>query len=373
MGIVEEVKDLVSKDQFEDALTLMTTNLLANKDNLEFLQIYGEILLETNNLEEGYNIFLQCCELDPTGEKGIEKYLYLGQIIGGRDGLNALDIAINQLTNQLNQSQQLDGSSANEIQFKHLVKKLNEALFAKIEIWMTDLCMEPEAETQCDEIIKYSLSIDNSNPETYSQLSSIRISQQQPDEAKEAITHSWELFKHKKEQLEKDHPEKSLNDNEEVKNAELVELIQPLLTLAKFSIELELYDLALEILWCVQDINDQILEIYYYESLCHLFKLKLQYSELNPHIKQEPEFDYREIDNGKIIESINPETYNDLRVSLTNGYKIINSQDDLEPQFSDSINELLNDFKGPLMSELMPPKVNYDDDDDDWEDEIEDN
>ena len=42
---------------------------------------------------------------------------------------------------------------------------------------MTDLCMEPEAESKCNELIDYSLQLDdNNNPESYSLLSSIRIS-----------------------------------------------------------------------------------------------------------------------------------------------------------------------------------------------------
>lgn len=369
MSIVEQVKALVAESQFEQALTVLTENLLANQNDLEYLQIYGEILLETNNLEEGYNIFIKCCEMDPTGEKGIEKFLYLGQIVGGQDGLQYLEIAINQLTTQLNQYQQ---ANTQDLQYKHLIKKLNESLFAKIEIWMTDLCMEPEAESQCDEIINYSLTIDSNNPETFSLLSSIRISQQRVEEAKEAISQSWELFKAKKTQIAEDQSANSSNIDEEVKNAELIELIQPLLTLAKFSIELEIYDLSLEVLLAIEDINDQIIEIYYYESLCHLFKLKLQYAQSNPNLLKDPEFDYRDINHLNINESIDAETYHDLKLSLTNGFKIIQTQDDLEPEFVESINQLLSDFKGPLMSELMPQKIN-DEDDGNWEDEIEDN
>lgn len=378
--VIDQAKELMAASEFDRAFALLTDKLVNNQDNLDYLQLYGELLLETNRLEDGYNVFLKCCELDPSGKHGIEKFLYLGQIIGGHDGIEYLNIAINQLTNQLNQFTCPAEGTEHAIQFNHLVKKLNEALFAKIEIWMTDLCMEPEAESQCDEIINYSLSIDNNNPETFSLLSSIRISQQRAEEAQEAVKHSWELFKNKKQLLDDDQQEESQgddndeNENEPVKNAELIELMQPLLTLTKFSIELELYDLALEILWAVQDINDQILEIYYYESLCHLFKLKYAFFQNNStQLQSDPEFDYRDISNLEIIEDVAPEIYHDLKVSLTNGYKITQSQDDLDPEFTNSINQLLSDFKGPLMSELMPQKVTaVDDNDNDWEDEIDD-
>ena len=55
---------------------------------------------------------------------------------------------------------------------------------------------------------------------------------------------------------------------------EYVDLIQPLITLSRYAIELEQYDIAIQISNNVQDINENILDSYYIESLANILKLK---------------------------------------------------------------------------------------------------
>lgn len=344
MTIIEEARYFLGKSQPEEALELMTAKLVENQSDLEYLQLYGEVLLENNAVEEAYDIFVKTCELDPNGDKGVEKFLYLGQIIGGNDGLQYLNTGLNKLN--VNYEQDPNDSKT--------IKKMLEGIFAEIEIWMTDLCMEPEAESKCNELIEYALKIDDSNPETYSLLSSIRISQQLNDDARTALLKSWELFKQKKEKAESE-----LTDDE--LNFEIIELIQPLMTVCKFAIELELYDIAIEITHVIQGINDQILEIYYYETISQLFKAKKALP------LQSKDQDYRELPNSQVDQ----DTAQEVKLILTNAYKLIQTLDDLDPEIVGSVNELLSEFGGPEMSELMPVKI--DDNDDDWEDEITEN
>ena len=169
---------------------------------------------------------------------------------------------------------------------------------------MTDLCMEPEAESKCNELIDYSLQLDdNNNPESYSLLSSIRISQQRTQEAIEALLKSWELFKLKKSKLEemannaKTDQQQEAEEEEEEEDVggnsgdsfeigmEYVDLIQPLITLSRYAIELEQYDIAIQISNNVQDINENILDSYYIESLANILKLKKFYIQMTKIIK----------------------------------------------------------------------------------------
>lgn len=339
-NLIDEVRYFLDNSQPQEALELITSQIIENQNDVEVLQLYGEVLLENNQVEEAYQILTKSCQMDPQAEKGVEKFLYLGQIIGGQDGMDYLDVGLNKL------NQQYESGSNSKV-----IKKLNEGIFAKIEIWMTDLCMEPEAESKCDELITYALKIDESNPETLSLLSSIRISQQRNDDAKDALVKSWDSFKQRLETA------KSQLTNDEV-NFELIELIQPLITLIKFSIELELYDMAIEACQATQDINDQILDVYYYETISTLFKAKQPLGT--------SDVDYRELPN----KSVDEETKSDVKLILTNAYKIIQTSDDLDPEMVGSINELLSEFGGPVMSELMPQR--FDDNDEGWEDEIED-
>lgn len=402
--IIAQARALLATSQPEKALEILSPHIQANSSSPEFLSILGETLLENNQLEEAYQVLTSACEIDPEANQGSEKFLYLGQIIGGQDGLNYINTGLNKLNEQLSFIQDtgnedvqtiLVGSGHNTLESlrKWIIKKLNSGIFASIEIWMTDLCMEEEAESKCNELIEFSLSIDPLNPEAYSQLSSIRISQQRNDEANEALNKGWDLFKAKKTKLEdfanlkRDQAAASVDTETEVDDEdafeigmEYVELIQPLITLSKFAIELEEYDTATDIASNVQDINDSVLDAIYIEAIANIFKAKkLGAANISQHANDDANVDYRDFEILKLRQTSddNEEITNllsEARLILTTGFKIINSDavDDYDPSVVEQVNDLLNQLGGPIMSELMPKRESEKDDEDvDWENEIE--
>ncbi|CAD1808167.1 hypothetical protein FOB58_001142 [Candida parapsilosis] len=386
--IIPQARGFLSTSQPEKALEILTPHIASNSSSPEFLAILGETLLENNELKQAYNVLIQACELDPDASLGVEKFLYLGQIIGGADGLNYINTGLNKLNEilaNINEGsvdeQELAKSVYRDVdEYKAwVIKKLNSGIFASIEIWMTDLCMEPEAESKCNELIDYSLSIDAENPESLSILSSIRISQQRQQEAVEALNKSWELFKLQKTKLEdfantKETKEGGSGNGEDAFEVglEYVELIQPLVTLSRYAIELEQYDTAIDIASNIQDINDSILDAFYIEALANLFKAK-QMSTAKIATNSDEFDDYRELEISQLKNT--PEIKQllaDSRLILTSAYKIVNSElgDENDPVLVQQVNELLNQLGGPIMSELMPKRENLDDEDVDWEAEI---
>lgn len=384
--IIADARALLQFSQAEKALELLTPNFESNSSSVAFLQIFGETLLENNDLENAYNVLIKACELDPTGDQGTEKFLYLGQIIGGSDGLKYLDNGLNKLSVQLNAINEDKGEDDNilvelskvyetkEQLQKYFIKKLNQGIFAKIEIWMTDLCMEPEAEDQCNDLIAYSLELDNQNPESLSLLSSIRISQQRVDEAKEALKTSWTLFQDKKTKLEEaannlqvDSEDKNQPDSFEV-GLEYMELIQPLLTLARFAIELELYEIAITISSNSQDINENILESYYYEALANILSAKqIAYKIQSSNVE-----DYRDLEIKELMESQNSDIkafIDEAKSALTQGYKITQTDSvDADPELIEQVLSLVDEVGGPIISELMPQRLEAEEEG--WEEEI---
>jgi tetratricopeptide (TPR) repeat protein len=384
--LIADARALLQFSQAEKALELLTPIFESNSCNVPFLQIFGETLLENNDLENAYNILIKACELDPTGDQGTEKFLYLGQIIGGSDGLKYLDNGLNKLSVQLNAINEDKGEDDNilvelskvyktkEQLQKYFIKKLNQGIFAKIEIWMTDLCMEPEAEDQCNDLIAYSLELDDQNPESLSLLSSIRISQQRVDEAKEALKTSWTLFQDKKTKLEEaannlqiDSEEKNQSDSFEV-GLEYMELIQPLLTLARFAIELELYEIAITISSNSQDINENILESYYYEALANILSAKqIAYKVQSSNVE-----DYRDLEIKELMKSQNSDIkafIDEAKSALTQGYKITQTDSvDADPELIDQVLSLVDEVGGPIISELMPQRLEAEEEG--WEEEI---
>ena len=393
--IISQARGFLATSQPEKALEILTPHIASNSQSPEFLAILGETLLENNELQEAYNVLIQACELDPEAALGVEKFLYLGQIIGGADGLNYINVGLNKLNDILatiaegnsgngpSQEELSKGGYKDVEEYKQwAIKKLNSGVFASIEIWMTDLCMEPEAESKCNELIDFSLSIDPNNPESLSILSSIRISQQRQQDAIEALMKSWELFKLQKTKLEdfankkEENGDNGSSDNDDAFEVgmEYVELIQPLVTLSRYAVELEQYDTAIDIASNIQDINDTILDAFYIEALSNLFKAKQISSTVDHTATANEEFDYRELEISQLKET--PEIKQllaDSRSTLTSAYKIINSELGVEndPVLIEQVNELLNQLGGPIMSELMPKRDNLDDEEEvNWEEEI---
>lgn len=372
---IHRARALLQSSQEQLALELLAPAAKQSPENPILLEVFGQALLEVNDVESAYDVLVKAVELDPEADHGVDKFLYLGQIIGGRDGCQYLDVAHAKLHTQLqkvaNNSQDdallvelAKQYTTSELLSQYLIKKLNQGIFAEIEIWMTDLCMEPEAEDQCDKLISHSLALDNTNPEALSLLALIRISQQRNDEARDALLRSWERFQEKKRNLEVNNAESG-----EEASFEYVELVQPLLGLARFAIELAMYGLVPSICSNVADINDNALDCFYYEALSHLLKAKLAYHEKHP-----SDEDYRELDTLTVAKSDDADiqiAIADARLALTQGYRVINSADAeaSDPDVMDQVNDMLLELGGPIMAELMPPRRN-DDDEEGWEDEI---
>lgn len=378
--IIGRARALLQSSQEGKAIELLTGEIAKDPENVRLLQVFGEALLEANDVETAYDVLQKACELDQQADLGVEKFLYLGQIVGGADGVSLINVAINRLDDQLKKllDDSVTDAATNDVLLKelaalytspeslkaYLISKINQGIFAEIEIWMTDLCMEPEAEQQCDQLISHSLALDSENPEALSLLALIRISQQRQSDAEVALQKSWTLFAQKKEHLENQQ-----NKEGDEATFEYIELTQPLLGLARFAIELAMYDLAPQIAAAVSDINDNCLDCFYLEALAYAFKAKLLYSQ-----QTAIEGDYRELDLAPILASTDENIQScvaDAKSALTQGYRVIHSADAeaLDLDLIDQVKEMLAAFGGPVMAELMPERPTGDDYEN-WEDEI---
>ncbi|CEP23765.1 TCI1 [Cyberlindnera jadinii] len=333
--LTEKCQDLIGKSDFQEAYKLLKRNQSPYQRDAQFLQLFGEVYLELGKVDKAYEKFTQAVELDPEGLHGGEKFLYLGQIIGGVKGLELIDRGVSVLSQD---------SKAN-------LKRLTQGLFAEIEIWMTDLCMLPEAESKCDELITQCLELDSNNPETWSLMANIRISQQRDEEAIEAVNKSWILFKSKKEGLEK----------EPGFNVEYLELVQPLISLAKISIELSLFELTMDVLASIRDIDSDNVESYYLEGFAnYLYIKKTQY------FKQFESFDADQFDHF-IIDGVEGFEENAIlaKLSLEQVMKLSQVQQ-VDPEMLQQATDLLAHLSGVELA-LEDDSIN----DDNWENEIE--
>uniref|UniRef100_A0A060SX88 ARAD1A07414p n=1 Tax=Blastobotrys adeninivorans TaxID=409370 RepID=A0A060SX88_BLAAD len=247
MELVAQGRELLSTSQAEECIALLLPEAEKNPDNVPLLQLLGEAYLEVGNPQNAYALFDKSAQLDPEGKVGgVEKFLWLGQLAGDRPGISWFEKGVQGLRAKLS-----SGGEAQE-EASWLRKKLAEALCGMIEIWMTDLCMEPEAEEMCDKLITEAIMVDDSIAESYSVLGSIRISQQRNEDALKALQKSWELY-----------------ESQLAVGGAAADDIPALVRLAQSLIEVGGHELVLDITTTVNSADDAVAEAYYLNALAH--------------------------------------------------------------------------------------------------------
>lgn len=123
---------LQQQEQLDGLESAKTDGLL-----LETMQLAGEALLELGNPQDAYPLFQKCSLADPTGERGgFEKFLWLGQLTGSREGIEFFKRGIEGLTKDVMKNGKFEPDTP-EILFKR--KRIADAYCGIVEIWMTDL------------------------------------------------------------------------------------------------------------------------------------------------------------------------------------------------------------------------------------------
>ncbi|KAA8909987.1 hypothetical protein TRICI_004290 [Trichomonascus ciferrii] len=239
---VDKAKGLLHASQPQECINLLLPRAEQDPNNVVILQTLGEAYVEIGEPANAYALFEKAAELDGEGKQGgFEKFLWLGQLNGDRIGLGWYEAGLNGLREQYSNATEED-----DVAF--LKKKISQGLCGMIEIWMTDLCMEPEAESMCDKLITEALMVDDSEAENWSVLGSIRISQQRNDEAKDALNKSFELY-----------------NSRQLGNDEVPALIR----LCQNMLEMQLLEHTVELTLKTIRLDDNIIEVYYLNGLAH--------------------------------------------------------------------------------------------------------
>lgn len=351
-SIVAQAKSFLEENNSKEALKalkpLKKSLKSSNSSNVELHQIFADAYLDDGQLEKAYPLLVRACELDPNGTiGGSDKYFTLGQVAGGEDGIRLLMQGIESVSQQ-----------AGDVLRQDQADKIVNGLLSMIEIWMTDLCMEPNAESQCEELIAKAMEVsDSKSPEAWVTLGSIRISQQRFDDAVEAFTQSWRFFQEKKTKIEE------AIESGNATHSEFVDLLQPLLNLTKMCIEMGLYEISLEILAAIKDVDEDNLEGLYLEGFTHylickleLFKHKNPSTELNSENVYEFNQHFPELPLELSTESIG-EHVREARLALTYMIKLAENsdiRDEVMMELTEGANSLLTELGGPVdITELI--------------------
>ena len=174
-----------------------------SEEALPALNLLGEIHIELGDIETARQYFLQAASIDEdgtTGEDiggGAEKFLWLAQLSedGGQDSVDWFEKGATSLRTQIQAL--LDRKRTNaEIETMLLEKrrKLAVALCGVVEVYMTDLSWEEEAEQRCEALVTEATMVAPTFAEPWQTLANVRISQQRMEDARAALKRSLELW-----------------------------------------------------------------------------------------------------------------------------------------------------------------------------------
>jgi len=134
-----------------------------------------------------------------------------------------------------------------EVEF--LNQQIATALCAMAEIYLTDACFEENAESECQRLLNESLQFDNSNPETFQTLASLRLSQENQEEAIKFLHQGYNLWK---DAVFEERPSYEFRHNA-----------------AKTFYEVAEYQTAINIWEGLLDEDDNIAEVHYHLALAY--------------------------------------------------------------------------------------------------------
>lgn len=176
----------------------------ASEEALPALNLLGEIHIELGEIDTARKYFLQAAAIDDDctlGEEtggGAEKFLWLAQLSeeGGQDSVNWFEKGAMSLRIQIQallDRKELDAEAEAALEEKR--RKLAVALCGVVEVYMTDLSWEDDAEQKCEALVTEATMVAPNFAEPWQTLANVRISQERMDDARAALKRSLELWK----------------------------------------------------------------------------------------------------------------------------------------------------------------------------------
>lgn len=175
-----KASDLLDQCQFDAAEKFCQRALEVDQDNVMALEMSANLLLERGELEKAQHCLGRAITVQP--ESGHTKYLTAAQVFSGATSRSLYCKAVELLT----RPGQEDSEEA--------TAQLSSAYVALSELYMSDLCDEPEAQTEAERFISLATGCDPSNPETWQAEANYKLVTQQFDAAKESLRKSLDLW-----------------------------------------------------------------------------------------------------------------------------------------------------------------------------------
>lgn len=232
-------------------------------EKLPALNLLGDISIELGAADSARGYFEQAVKLDPEGQVpealggGAEKFLWLAQLCdeGGKQSVEWFEKGAKALQNEIAaiESGNITGLSEEQLLLMRIEKKrkLANALCGIVEVYMTDLSWEDDAEARCESLVTQAMTVeDETSPEVLQTLASVRLSQERKEDAQSALKRSLETW------IELEPEDEAVPD------------FPTKISLARLLMEADLFDEAMEVCHRLIQEDDQSVEAWYLGGWC---------------------------------------------------------------------------------------------------------
>ncbi|KAL6717814.1 hypothetical protein ACLMJK_003899 [Lecanora helva] len=252
--------------------------------SLPALTLLAEINLELGNPDTARDFFLQAVSLDPDGGVpdhrggGAEKFLQLAQLCEERGAESVewfergVSILRTRIAALLDSNENRGEGDAGDEEMRALKRKLASALCGIVEVYMTDLSWEVDAEARCETLVTEALMESPNDPIPLQTLASVRISQGRIPEAQKALSESMEIWMDGEEDRGQDSAlaqDISADDGAGVgEESNLTPDFPTRISLARLLMEVSLEEAALSVVERLVQEDDESVEAWYLGGWC---------------------------------------------------------------------------------------------------------
>ncbi|XP_038125408.1 probable assembly chaperone of rpl4 [Cyprinodon tularosa] len=360
--LLEKTQEYMDSFDFEMASLFCQRALDVDSNNLQALDLLGNICSELGDMEKAKSVFLRAIDLSP--DVGHSKYMYLGQIHTGLEAVDYYTSGIQVLLSALGKQDAMaqDGATGTTEEKDEVpsTKDVSVAYCSLAEIYLTDLCMEEGAADKCREFIEKALQYHHDNPEAHQLMASYLFSTERNQEGKEYLLKSVGMWLPAYKQ--------SVASSATEEEGNEIPPYESRITTAKLLIESEEYEMAVDVLEGLLEEDDEVVQVWYLSGwVCYL-----QWEKA----KQQQETEGREATEDETEEW--KALQDAARSYLTNAKKLFTKlQCDDQPMLEHA-EQLLGELGGEMEAEDEDPAVvddfepcSDDEDDDTAEDAME--
>jgi len=242
--LLTKVEELVENFNYDLALQFSEKALSLEPRNTCVLETMGNIYAELGNAESAKQHYMKAVALEP--KDGHVKYLYLGQLSEGVEAVKFYNEAIDIMKGTVTEDESSGVGN----------RDISNVYCSLAELFMTDCCMEENAEEECEKACQQALQTDGENPEAYLAMCNLLLVKGNAEEAQNLSLKVYELWE-------------SLTKNNTDSDDSMVELIsyESRMTLMKILIEVDLCDKVPNIGVQLLEENEDDIRIWYYIGL----------------------------------------------------------------------------------------------------------